>query len=59
MIKKIAVIGCGVIGKGWIIRFLAHNKNVIAYDPDKNLEKEIVTEIKLTWPNVKKLFNIN
>ena len=41
MIKKIAVIGCGVIGKGWIIRFLAHNKHVIAYDPDKNLEKEI------------------
>ena len=57
MIKKIAVIGCGVIGKGWIIRFLAHNKNVIAYDPDKNLEKEIVKEIKITWPNVKKLFN--
>ena len=57
MIKKIAVIGCGVIGKGWIIRFLAHNKHVIAYDPDKNLEKEIVKEIKITWPNVKKLFN--
>ena len=57
MIKKNAVIGCGVIGKGWIIRFLAHNKHVIAYDPDKNLEKEIVKEIKITWPNVKKLFN--
>jgi carnitine 3-dehydrogenase len=57
MIKKIAVIGCGVIGKGWIIRFLAHNKHVIAYDPDKNLEKEIVKELKITWPNVKKLFN--
>ena len=29
--KKIAVIGTGVIGSGWIIRFLAHNKKVIAY----------------------------
>ena len=34
MIKKIAVIGTGVIGSGWIIRLLAHNKKVIAYDKD-------------------------
>ena len=31
-IKKIAVIGTGVIGAGWIIRFLAHNKIVHAFD---------------------------
>ena len=24
--KKVAVVGTGVIGTGWIIRFLAHNK---------------------------------
>ena len=30
--KKIAVIGTGVIGSGWIIRFLAHDKKVVAYD---------------------------
>ena len=30
-IKKIAVIGTGVIGSGWIIRSLAHNKKVIAF----------------------------
>ena len=29
-INKVAVIGTGVIGAGWIIRCLAHNKNVIA-----------------------------
>ena len=38
--KKIAVIGTGVIGAGWIIRFLAHNKKVIAYDKDSKLEKK-------------------
>ena len=27
-IKKVAVIGTGVIGAGWIIRFLAHDKIV-------------------------------
>ena len=57
MIKKIAVIGTGVIGSGWIIRFLAHNKKVIAYDKDIRLKKKIILQIKQTWPYVKKLFN--
>ena len=29
-IKKVAVIGTGVIGAGWIIRCLAHDKIVYA-----------------------------
>ena len=57
MIKKIAVIGTGVIGSGWIIRFLAHDKKVIAYDKNLNSDKKIIAEIKRTWPYVKKLFN--
>ena len=57
MIKKIAVIGTGVIGTGWIIRCLAHNKKVIAYDKDVKLEKKLIIEIKRAWPFTKKLFN--
>ena len=57
MIKKIAVSGTGVIGSGWIVRFLAHNKKVIAYDKDIRLKKKIIKEIKRTWPYVRKLFN--
>ena len=57
MIKKIAVIGTGVIGTGWIVRCLAHNKNVIAYDKGINLEKKLIIEIKRAWPFAKKLFN--
>ena len=55
--KKIAVIGTGVMGSGWIIRFLAHDKKVIAYDKNLNSDKKIIAEIKRTWPYVKKLFN--
>ena len=36
-IKKVAVIGTGVIGTGWIIRCLAHNKIVYAFDKDPKL----------------------
>ena len=56
-IKKIAIIGTGVIGAGWIIRCLAHNKIVYAYDKDLRLKKNLLAEIKRTWPYVKKLFN--
>ena len=57
MIKKIAVIGTGVIGTGWIIRCLAHNFKVIAYDKDPKLKKKIIEEIRRASPFVKKLFN--
>jgi len=57
MIKKIAVIGTGVIGTGWIIRFLAHNKKVIAYDKNLKLKKNIIKEIKNSQTHIKKLFN--
>jgi carnitine 3-dehydrogenase len=56
-IKKVAVIGTGVIGAGWIIRCLAHNKIVYAFDKDLRLKKNLISEIKRTWPHVKKLFN--
>ena len=56
MIKKIAVIGTGVIGTCWIIRCLAHNFKVIAYDKDPKLKKKIIQEIRRALPFVKKLF---
>ena len=49
-IKKVAVIGTGVIGAGWIIRCLAHNKIVYAFDKDIKLKKNLLSEIKRTWP---------
>ena len=55
-IKKVAVIGTGVIGTGWIIRCLAHNKIVYAFDKDLKLKKNLISETKRSWPYVKKLF---
>ena len=57
MIKKIAVIGTGVIGTGWIIRCLAHNFKVVAFDKDPKLKTKIIKEIRRASPFVKKLFN--
>ena len=57
MIKKVAVIGTGVVGAGWVIRCLAHNKKVTAFDKDLKLKKKLIAEIKRALPFVKKLFN--
>ena len=57
MIKKVSIIGTGVIGTGWIIRCLAHNKKVTAFDKDIKLKKKLIIEIKRAWPFIKKLFN--
>ena len=59
MIKKVSIIGTGVIGLGWIVRCLAHNKKVTAFDKDIKLKKKLIVEIKRAWPFVKKLFNKN
>ena len=45
-IKNVAVVGTGVIGTGLIIRFLAHNKKVVAFDKDLKLKKRIKILIK-------------
>ena len=57
MIKKVSIIGTGVIGTGWIIRCLAHNKKVIAFDKEIKLKKKLIVEIKRAGPFIKKLFN--
>ena len=55
-IKTVGIVGTGVIGTGWIIRNLAHNKIVHAYDQNKNLKNYDLKEIKRTSKSIKKLF---
>jgi carnitine 3-dehydrogenase len=55
-INKITVIGTGVIGTGWIIRMLAHNKKVTAFDLNLKQKTTLIKEIKRSLPFVKKLF---
>ena len=55
-INKIAVIGTGVIGTGWIIRFLVHDKKVIAYDINKKQKNDLIKEINRAWPYALKMF---
>jgi carnitine 3-dehydrogenase len=55
-INNVAVIGTGVIGTGWSIRMLAHNKKVTAFDLNIKQKAILVKEVKRSLPFVKKLF---
>jgi len=55
-IKNIAVIGIGVIGTGWIIRFLYNQKKIKVYDPNIEQKKNLLKEIKRVEPTLKKIY---
>ena len=55
-IKKIAIIGTGVIGAGWIIRFLFNKKKINIFDPNIEQKKFLLKEIKRTEPILKKFY---
>lgn len=51
-IKKITVVGTGVIGQGWIGRFLSQGYQVIANDPAPGAEEKVFTAVKNIWPTL-------
>ena len=57
-IRKVAIIGTGVIGSGWVIRLLAKNKIVYVYDPNNKQNKFLINEIKRISTSVLKYYKI-
>ena len=58
-IKKIAIIGTGVIGAGWTIRLLVKNKIVNVYDPNISQINFLKNEIRRVSKSVLKFYKIN
>lgn len=48
-IKQITVVGTGVIGNGWITRFLASGYRVVASDPDPEAEPRAREAVQRAW----------
>ena len=55
-IDNIAVVGIGVIGTGWIIRFLYNQKKIKVYDPNLDQKKNLLKEIKRVEPTLRKIY---
>ncbi len=53
-IKNITVVGTGVIGAGWIARFLSHGYQVTAFDPAPGAEEKLNASLEDLWPTLVK-----
>src|ERR1700754_4840680 len=54
-IRRIAIVGTGVIGASWAALFLAHGLDVIATDPAPNAEENLREYIDNAWPALEQL----
>src|SRR5271170_817067 len=54
-IRRIAIIGTGVIGASWSSLFLAKGLQVVATDPAPNAEAALRKFVETAWPALKRL----
>jgi len=56
---RIAIIGTGVIGTGWVARLLVNGYQVKAWDPSEGFGKKLKKDIDSLWPILKKTGRMN
>jgi 3-hydroxyacyl-CoA dehydrogenase len=49
-IRRIAVVGTGVIGASWVAHFLAQGLDVVATDPSPGAEDRLRADVAANWP---------
>lgn len=54
-VKRIGIVGTGVIGCGWAAHFLAQGLDVVAYDPHLQAEQRLRTAVSNAWPVLEQL----
>ena len=54
-IRRIAIIGTGVIGASWSALFLAKGLHVVATDPAPNAEANLRKFVETAWPALQRL----
>lgn len=54
-VRRVAVIGTGVIGGGWTAHFLRHGLEVAVYDPAPDAETRLRHRLDEIWPTLERL----
>src|SRR5262249_16959012 len=54
-IRRIAIIGTGVIGASWTALYLAKGLQVVATDPAPNAESKLRDFVTAAWPALQRL----
>ena len=51
-IKRVAIVGTGVIGASWAAQYLARGLDVVATDPAPNAESSLRKYVDEAWPDL-------
>ncbi|WP_206503132.1 3-hydroxyacyl-CoA dehydrogenase NAD-binding domain-containing protein [Streptomyces chrestomyceticus] len=54
-VRRVACIGAGVIGGGWVAHFLARGYDVTAWDPAPDAEDKLRRLVTAAWPALEQL----
>ena len=54
-IRRVALVGGGVIGSGWAARALAHGLDVVATDPAPGAEGKMRAAVENAWPALQRV----
>jgi carnitine 3-dehydrogenase len=54
-IRRVAIVGVGVIGASWATYFLAQGLDVSATDPMPGAEEKMRDAVKTHWPSMERL----
>ena len=54
-VRRVGVIGTGVIGGGWAAHFLRMGLDVVAYDPAPGADDRLRTFVEAAWPTLERL----
>jgi carnitine 3-dehydrogenase len=54
-VRRVACVGAGVIGGGWVAHFLARGYDVVAWDPAPDAEAALRRLVEAAWPALTEL----
>ncbi|MGW7520404.1 3-hydroxyacyl-CoA dehydrogenase NAD-binding domain-containing protein [Streptomyces sp. NPDC054796] len=54
-VRRVACVGAGVIGGGWVAHFLARGYDVTAWDPAPDAEEKLHRLVEAAWPALEQL----
>src|SRR5271169_3890777 len=54
-VKRVGVVGAGVIGGGWALHYLRMGLDVDVYDPAPDAQRDLLTRLEEKWPLLQRI----
>ena len=54
-VRRVGIVGTGVIGGGWVAHFLRNGMTVMAWDPAPGAEEKLRDRVTAVWPKLERL----